>query len=130
MQLFYYFIESERDSAADPLVLWLTGGPGCSGFSALAFEIGQSLTTSFRFFSSTFHQTFNARIRLSLYKDLFSFLFVSFCGLCIRVEVNRPSPIDRSELDTIRPSLDKRLSGQLCVGSCLCWEYTRLSAAR
>ncbi|KAL5790386.1 hypothetical protein ACOSQ2_005274 [Xanthoceras sorbifolium] len=40
VQLFYYFIESERDPAFDPLVLWLTGGPGCSGFSAIAFEIG------------------------------------------------------------------------------------------
>ncbi|GAV75570.1 Peptidase_S10 domain-containing protein, partial [Cephalotus follicularis] len=40
VQLFYYFLESERDPSFDPLVLWLTGGPGCSGFSALAFEIG------------------------------------------------------------------------------------------
>ncbi|KAK1559008.1 hypothetical protein Q3G72_009414 [Acer saccharum] len=40
VQFFYYFIESERDPAFDPLVLWNTGGPGCSGFSAMAFEIG------------------------------------------------------------------------------------------
>lgn len=40
LQLFYYFIESERDPANDPLVLWLTGGPGCSAFSGLIFEIG------------------------------------------------------------------------------------------
>ncbi|EEF40333.1 serine carboxypeptidase-like 2 [Ricinus communis] len=40
VQLFYYFFESERDPTFDPLVLWLTGGPGCSGFSAIAFENG------------------------------------------------------------------------------------------
>lgn len=41
VQLFYYFVESERNPVEDPLVLWLTGGPGCSGFSALAYEIGK-----------------------------------------------------------------------------------------
>ncbi|CAJ1949339.1 unnamed protein product [Sphenostylis stenocarpa] len=40
MQVFYYFIKSENDPAKDPLMLWLTGGPGCSSFSGLAFQIG------------------------------------------------------------------------------------------
>lgn len=43
VQLFYYFIESERDPAVDPLMLWLTGGPGCSGLSAILFETGKLL---------------------------------------------------------------------------------------
>ncbi|GAB4853411.1 hypothetical protein Ancab_017589 [Ancistrocladus abbreviatus] len=40
VQFFYYFVESERDPTLDPLLLWLTGGPGCSAFSGLVYEIG------------------------------------------------------------------------------------------
>lgn len=40
VEFFYYFISSERNPKVDPLILWLTGGPGCSAFSGLAFEIG------------------------------------------------------------------------------------------
>ncbi|KAK9163654.1 hypothetical protein Syun_004556 [Stephania yunnanensis] len=40
VQLFYYFIKSERDPTKDPLVIWLTGGPGCSALSGLLYEIG------------------------------------------------------------------------------------------
>ncbi|XP_071910642.1 serine carboxypeptidase-like 18 [Coffea arabica] len=40
VQFFHYFIESEREPDRDPLMLWLTGGPGCSAFSGLVYEIG------------------------------------------------------------------------------------------
>lgn len=38
--LFYYFVESERNYSTDPVVLWLNGGPGCSSFDGFVYEHG------------------------------------------------------------------------------------------
>ncbi|KAJ1279069.1 hypothetical protein BS78_04G127000 [Paspalum vaginatum] len=38
--LYYYFAVSERNPSLDPVVIWINGGPACSGFSAFLHSIG------------------------------------------------------------------------------------------
>ncbi|KAH7430547.1 hypothetical protein KP509_08G003500 [Ceratopteris richardii] len=38
--LYYYFVTSSNDPTADPLVLWMNGGPGCSSFDGFIYEHG------------------------------------------------------------------------------------------
>ncbi|XP_057953392.1 serine carboxypeptidase 1-like [Malania oleifera] len=52
--LFYYFVESPKNSSTNPLVLWLNGGPGCSslGYGAMMelgpFRVNRDGKTLFR----------------------------------------------------------------------------------
>ncbi|XP_042432881.1 serine carboxypeptidase 1-like [Zingiber officinale] len=60
--MYYYFATSERNSSEDPITLWLTGGPGCSGLDALAHLVGP-----FEVVPDTFHYTKQPKTRLSPY---------------------------------------------------------------
>lgn len=39
-EIFYFFVESERNPSEDPLILWLLGGPGCSGINGMTLNMG------------------------------------------------------------------------------------------
>ncbi|KAF3537527.1 hypothetical protein F2Q69_00018612 [Brassica cretica] len=43
VELFYYFVKSERNPDKDPLMIWLTGGPGCSSICGLLFANGKQI---------------------------------------------------------------------------------------
>ncbi|KVH87831.1 hypothetical protein Ccrd_024856 [Cynara cardunculus var. scolymus] len=53
VQLFYYFIQSDSDPKNDPIMIWLTGGPGCSSISGLLFEIDIPVGTGFSYARTT-----------------------------------------------------------------------------
>lgn len=46
VQLFYYFVKLESKAEEDPLMLWLTGGPGCSPVTAFLYVIGNTLLSN------------------------------------------------------------------------------------
>uniref|UniRef100_A0A7N2MYI3 Uncharacterized protein n=1 Tax=Quercus lobata TaxID=97700 RepID=A0A7N2MYI3_QUELO len=40
VEFFYYFVESEGNPGADPLLLYINGGPGCSALNGFLYQIG------------------------------------------------------------------------------------------
>ena len=47
--LFYSFVKCERNPADDPVMIWLIGGPGCSGFGKLINGFGKLKISPFKF---------------------------------------------------------------------------------
>ena len=50
--MFYYFIKSKRNPEEDPLLVWLSGGPGCSSLTGLFYENGKSIIFQLNSYSS------------------------------------------------------------------------------
>ena len=46
-EMFYFYFRSRHDSASAPVVLWMTGGPGCSSELALFAENGPYVVNAF-----------------------------------------------------------------------------------
>lgn len=44
--MFYFFFESRNNKTTDPVVIWLTGGPGCSSELAMFYENGPFKVTN------------------------------------------------------------------------------------
>ncbi|KAJ9558295.1 hypothetical protein OSB04_012909 [Centaurea solstitialis] len=61
MQVFYYFVESERNPSEDPLFLYFAGGPGASGLYPFLYQNGP---LKFNFESSKRH---NITLELNMY---------------------------------------------------------------
>eukprot|EP00808_Paulinella_micropora_P023683 g723.t1 len=61
--LFGWFFPSRHDPSVDPLVLWMTGGPGCSSELAVLFENGPfTVDESLALHSNPYSWTNNASL--------------------------------------------------------------------
>ena len=61
--LHYLYIDSQKDPANDPLIVWFNGGPGCSSMLGFTTENGPYImdegTTTFRYNEYTWNKEAN-----------------------------------------------------------------------
>ena len=77
-RMFYFFFES-RGSKKDPVVIWLTGGPGCSSQLALFYENGpfhitDNLTLSWNDYGWDQVFLFSSLISFILYRSQYKYM--------------------------------------------------------
>ena len=79
MNLFYWFFESRNEPSSDPLVVWLTGGPGCSSMLALLVENGPFLIPEGS--TDPVYNKYGRIIAIATGRAKFSYLSLSLCRM-------------------------------------------------
>eukprot|EP00667_Euglena_gracilis_P007363 EG_transcript_7434 len=93
----YYFVESEGDPAADPVVVWTNGGPGASSFFGPFVEFGPLMLSA----ASRRTPEYNRTGIPTLWRNEYS--WTQFANLLL---INSPPPVSYSYCDPAGPSGD------------------------
>ncbi|KAJ0011156.1 hypothetical protein Pint_33649 [Pistacia integerrima] len=97
VEFFYYFVESEENPAADPLLLYLNGGPGCSGLNGFLFQIGKLYISTLLLLPRL--------TKFSLTFSVLSSMHYIILASCVYVCVLGPLKFDRKNYTSGLPTL-------------------------
>jgi len=125
-RMFYYFFKSRNNTNDDPVVIWLAGGPGCSGAIPLFYEngpfkIANNLSLVWNDYGWDKVMKFNSYeiplFSLSTCREL-TMILVWDCGHSCSYTANPYIAIKYGQMWPIRP--------QLQLWCCCCrWTYIR-----